>query len=123
MGAMMVVAWLLQIVSSRGSDDSGGDGDDGGVESFDCVVCLCEVSPADHHRKLPNCNHGVQFHEGCIDSWLKNHSTCPMCRIYVPQTVHRRLYLWFSLLWHDIVDYCDSALENVAASIGDCREF
>ncbi|KVH96348.1 hypothetical protein Ccrd_001566 [Cynara cardunculus var. scolymus] len=98
MGVMMVVAWMLQMVFGGGNDNNvTGGGDDGGVETFDCVVCLCEVSPADHHQKLPNCNHGLQFHEGCIDSWLKNHSTCPICRVHVPQTVHRQLYSCFSI--------------------------
>lgn len=100
-----------------------GDGDDGVVESFDCIVCLCEVSKGDHHKKLPNCSHGVQFHARCIDSWLKNHSTCPICRSHVPQTVHQWLHACLLVFCHDVFAYCDLVLENVAKSIGDCQEF
>jgi E3 ubiquitin-protein ligase ATL7/58/59 len=29
-------------------------------------------------RRLPTCKH--EFHLHCIDEWLANHTTCPMCR-------------------------------------------
>lgn len=46
-----------------------------GVE---CVVCLSELVEGDKTRVLPMCNH--LFHADCIDSWLRSHSTCPICR-------------------------------------------
>ncbi|EYU21264.1 hypothetical protein MIMGU_mgv1a020651mg, partial [Erythranthe guttata] len=48
------------------------------VEVVECVVCLCRVIRGEKYKILPNCNHG--FHSHCIDSWLKRHSTCPLCR-------------------------------------------
>ena len=90
----------------------------------DCVVCLCEVEPEDiEFKKLLNCNHGVQFHRRCIESWLKNHSTCPLCRSHVQRPVHQRLHDYMFKLRDDIVLYCNIALENVASSInGDCQD-
>uniref|UniRef100_A0A0D9XWX7 RING-type E3 ubiquitin transferase n=1 Tax=Leersia perrieri TaxID=77586 RepID=A0A0D9XWX7_9ORYZ len=44
-----------------------------------CVVCLAEYEEKDVLRVLPYCGHG--FHVACIDIWLMNHSTCPVCRI------------------------------------------
>ncbi|KAL8150017.1 RING-H2 finger protein ATL8-like [Apium graveolens] len=45
---------------------------------LDCAICLTEFVAGDVLRSLPNCGHG--FHVGCIDTWLKSHSSCPSCR-------------------------------------------
>lgn len=50
----------------------------GGKDPFDCAVCLCEFAPDDQLRLLPKCSHA--FHLPCIDTWLKSHSSCPLCR-------------------------------------------
>ncbi|KAM3293114.1 hypothetical protein ACQJBY_036594 [Aegilops geniculata] len=44
-----------------------------------CVVCLAEYEDDDVLRVLPYCGH--DFHVACIDTWLKQHSTCPVCRV------------------------------------------
>ncbi|KAE8777750.1 RING-H2 finger protein ATL67-like [Hordeum vulgare] len=44
-----------------------------------CVVCLAEYEDDDVLRVLPYCGH--DFHVACIDIWLNQHSTCPVCRV------------------------------------------
>ncbi|KAI4355999.1 hypothetical protein L6164_000053 [Bauhinia variegata] len=51
---------------------------DGFVEGTDCSVCLSEFQENENLRLLPNCNHA--FHLPCIDTWLRSHSSCPLCR-------------------------------------------
>lgn len=51
---------------------------DGLVEGTDCSVCLSEFQDCESLRLLPKCNHA--FHLPCIDTWLKSHSSCPLCR-------------------------------------------
>ncbi|XP_008786322.2 E3 ubiquitin-protein ligase Os04g0590900-like [Phoenix dactylifera] len=51
---------------------------DGLVDGTDCSVCLSEFREDDSLRLLPKCNHA--FHVQCIDTWLKSHSNCPLCR-------------------------------------------
>ncbi|MBA0624371.1 hypothetical protein Godav_009744, partial [Gossypium davidsonii] len=46
---------------------------------FKCTVCLSEYRCEDVLRILPYCGHS--FHVTCIDLWLQQHSTCPVCRI------------------------------------------
>ncbi|XP_057981383.1 RING-H2 finger protein ATL52 [Malania oleifera] len=51
---------------------------DGLVEGTECSVCLSEFMEEESLRLLPKCNHA--FHIPCIDTWLKSHTNCPMCR-------------------------------------------
>ncbi|CAN6547174.1 unnamed protein product [Malus baccata var. baccata] len=46
-----------------------------------CSVCLSEFEEDESLRLLPKCNHA--FHLPCIDTWLKSHSNCPLCRANV----------------------------------------
>lgn len=51
---------------------------EGLVEGTDCSVCLSEFEEGENLRLLPKCNHA--FHLICIDTWLRSHTNCPMCR-------------------------------------------
>ncbi|KAL9251113.1 RING-H2 finger protein ATL54-like protein, partial [Drosera capensis] len=51
---------------------------DGLVDGTDCAVCLSEFEEGENLRVLPKCNHA--FHVPCIDTWLRSHTNCPMCR-------------------------------------------
>ncbi|XP_057497906.1 RING-H2 finger protein ATL51-like [Actinidia eriantha] len=57
---------------------------DGLVEGTECAVCLSEFIDDESLRLLPKCNHA--FHLPCIDTWLKSHSNCPLCRANVVST-------------------------------------
>lgn len=51
---------------------------DGAVEGTDCSVCLSEFEEDETLRLLPKCKHA--FHLSCIDTWLRSHTNCPLCR-------------------------------------------
>ncbi|XP_065862725.1 RING-H2 finger protein ATL54-like [Euphorbia lathyris] len=57
------------------------------VEGADCAVCLSEFEEDETLRLLPKCNHAS--HIPCIDTWLRSHTNCPMCRapIVVPNPI------------------------------------
>jgi len=42
-----------------------------------CVICPSEYLPHDRVRRL-RC--GDEFHAVCVDLWLPNHPTCPLCK-------------------------------------------
>ncbi|KAK1555802.1 hypothetical protein Q3G72_031463 [Acer saccharum] len=48
------------------------------VLGTECAVCLDEIESEQSARLVPGCNHG--FHIQCADTWLSNHSVCPVCR-------------------------------------------
>ncbi|CAH8359301.1 unnamed protein product [Eruca vesicaria subsp. sativa] len=48
------------------------------IERTDCPVCLNEFEEDEKLRLLPKCNHA--FHISCIDTWLRSHTNCPLCR-------------------------------------------
>lgn len=54
---------------------------DGLVSCTDCSVCLGEFQEDESIRLLPKCSHA--FHVYCIDTWLKTHLNCPLCRAKV----------------------------------------
>ncbi|VDO25768.1 unnamed protein product [Haemonchus placei] len=44
---------------------------------IDCAVCIDPYQTGDVVRTLP-CRH--VYHKSCIDPWLLEHRTCPMCK-------------------------------------------
>lgn len=46
-------------------------------DPFDCTICQ-EAVQSGIYRKINSCGH--RFHVQCIDSWLDQHTTCPVCR-------------------------------------------
>ncbi|XP_007428462.2 E3 ubiquitin-protein ligase RNF128 isoform X2 [Python bivittatus] len=48
-----------------------------GPDADNCAVCIEVYKPNDVVRIL-TCNH--LFHKSCIDPWLLEHRTCPMCK-------------------------------------------
>ncbi|XP_021725418.1 RING-H2 finger protein ATL52-like [Chenopodium quinoa] len=50
-----------------------------------CSVCLTEFEEGDDLRLLPKCSHA--FHVSCIDTWLRSHKNCPLCRAPVVNEV------------------------------------
>ncbi|KAD6796200.1 hypothetical protein R6Q59_019966 [Mikania micrantha] len=49
-----------------------------GKGALECAVCLNEFEDEETIRLIPLCDH--VFHAECIDTWLENHVTCPVCR-------------------------------------------
>mmetsp|Transcript_11263 Transcript_11263/g.21164 ORF Transcript_11263/g.21164 Transcript_11263/m.21164 type:complete len:315 (+) Transcript_11263:158-1102(+) len=43
-----------------------------------CAICFEAFKEGEHVRVLPTCKH--DFHARCLDPWLRNKASCPMCR-------------------------------------------
>ncbi|KAF7270979.1 hypothetical protein GWI33_016091 [Rhynchophorus ferrugineus] len=52
-----------------------------------CTICLNSFQRDQILKALP-CTH--QYHSKCIDKWLSNHTTCPVCRCDLSATLNRR---------------------------------
>ncbi|XP_017545151.1 uncharacterized protein si:ch211-59o9.10 [Pygocentrus nattereri] len=48
----------------------------------ECQICFCDYKEGENLRMLP-CLH--DYHVNCIDRWLKESSTCPICRADVSE--------------------------------------
>ncbi|KAF3433381.1 hypothetical protein FNV43_RR24483 [Rhamnella rubrinervis] len=44
----------------------------------ECCICLGVFEDGDKVKVLPPCKHS--YHPHCVDKWLANHSSCPLCR-------------------------------------------
>ncbi|EFJ31493.1 hypothetical protein SELMODRAFT_168691 [Selaginella moellendorffii] len=53
------------------------------LEELTCSVCLEQVMEGEIVRTLP-CLH--QFHPHCIDQWLRQQATCPVCKFKMSTT-------------------------------------
>ncbi|XP_062179384.1 RING-H2 finger protein ATL8-like [Phragmites australis] len=67
------IAALPELVYRKEEEDEG--------DERECAVCLGAMAEGDAARRLPRCMH--VFHRGCVDVWLREHSTCPVCRAEV----------------------------------------
>ncbi|XP_020210111.1 NEP1-interacting protein 1 isoform X2 [Cajanus cajan] len=50
-----------------------------------CSICYQDFEDGELVRILPKCSH--HFHLECIDKWLVQQGSCPMCRTYVPDHI------------------------------------
>lgn len=76
------IFYYYSLGRKSGQQNHCGGGGDENLDAADCAICLSEISTAETFRVLPTCHHG--FHAECIESWLRFHSTCPLCRANVP---------------------------------------
>ena len=53
----------------------------GQKNGLECAVCLNGFEDPEVLRLLPKCKHA--FHMECVDMWLDQHSSCPLCRYKV----------------------------------------
>nr|XP_009610438.1 RING-H2 finger protein ATL66-like [Nicotiana tomentosiformis] len=63
----------LPIILHRTSDCRGNT-----AAEVECCICLGIFQDGDKVKVLPSCQHC--YHSECVDKWLRNQSSCPLCR-------------------------------------------
>lgn len=58
------------------------------AKDVQCSICLSEYRKEDVLRILPHCGH--YFHISCVDLWLLQNSTCPVCRISLRENIDNK---------------------------------
>lgn len=59
-------------------------GNTGKYEKEECTICLEMFEDGEKVKVLPECLH--TYHSECVDKWLKNKSSCPLCRSSLDST-------------------------------------
>ncbi|KAH0470980.1 hypothetical protein IEQ34_000703 [Dendrobium chrysotoxum] len=72
-GILSFPAFIVKKQDNSKTDGSLRNSDD----ELTCSVCLEQVLAGEMIRSLP-CLH--QFHSNCIDPWLRQQGTCPVCK-------------------------------------------
>uniref|UniRef100_A0A7N0VJZ4 RING-type E3 ubiquitin transferase n=1 Tax=Kalanchoe fedtschenkoi TaxID=63787 RepID=A0A7N0VJZ4_KALFE len=49
------------------------------VDKSECCICLDVFEDQERIKVLPGCQH--TYHSDCVDLWLGNQSSCPLCRV------------------------------------------
>lgn len=49
-----------------------------GLEESECSICLGNFEEEEKVKVLPECQHA--YHSECVDKWLTEQSSCPLCR-------------------------------------------
>ncbi|CAI5479806.1 unnamed protein product [Closterium sp. Yama58-4] len=62
---------------------------------MECAVCICDFNGGELVRSLP-CTH--RFHVSCIDHWLADRTTCPVCRVDLKVTASDPLHLYEDMM-------------------------
>jgi hypothetical protein len=50
------------------------------IDTSECTICLVKLELEEKIRMLPCFHH---FHPECIDPWLRQNGTCPICKIHI----------------------------------------
>ncbi|MBA0772179.1 hypothetical protein Gotri_007598 [Gossypium trilobum] len=87
---------------------------DGLIEGTECSVCLNEFQENESLRLLHKCSHG--FHLPCIDTWLRSHQNCPLCRAPV---VSETMIVQTSEPWPNSIDSGSSNETLVENDVGE----
>ncbi|KAB1998388.1 hypothetical protein ES319_D12G085200v1 [Gossypium barbadense] len=87
---------------------------DGLIEGTECSVCLNEFQENESLRLLHKCSHG--FHLPCIDTWLRSHQNCPLCRAPV---VSETMIAQTSEPWPNSIDSGSSNETLVENDVGE----
>ncbi|XP_027098333.1 uncharacterized protein [Coffea arabica] len=74
----------MTATSGKGQHMKTEEDQDQNHEGVQCVICLYNICKGEKYRVLEECSHG--FHVDCIDAWLLQNSTCPLCRCLVAYT-------------------------------------
>ena len=64
-----------------------GGGDALKGDEASCSICMCEYEEGEELSLMPACAHA--FHAECIETWLKDKSTCPVCMRDVKEDLKR----------------------------------
>jgi hypothetical protein len=50
----------------------------GRTKTDNCTICMSDFCKSERYKVLEKCKH--EFHDMCLDEWLKVEKKCPICK-------------------------------------------
>lgn len=77
-----------------------------------CSICQNDMDQSQDLTEIRVCRH--HYHRNCLNGWIINHSSCPMCRAYIYGNNDHSPYTGLSLSTNTIVMQSVSTIANVS---------
>ena len=83
---------------NKNENKNDNDNENDNEEKLDCCICMDDIK---NDNFKTECDH--VFHKECLDEWLKNSSTCPICRSQVGSiVVQQRIPYYYTDGWYGV---------------------
>ena len=82
-----------------------------------CSICQNDMDQSQQLTEIRVCRH--HYHRNCLNPWIRNHSSCPMCRAYIYGNNDHSAYRGIST--NTIVAPNVSTLGNVSTNVSTLR--
>ena len=80
-----------------------------------CSICQNDMDQSQQLTEIRVCRH--HYHRNCLNRWIRNHSSCPMCRAYIYSNNDHSAYTGLSLSTNTIVTPNVSTIGNVPTNV------
>ena len=90
---------------------------DNNIKDKECSICYCQFTENHDYYLINKCNH--DFHKSCLERWLDNASSCPICRSHIDED--RDIFPNYKMKKRRIGDNIEtfSDNDNVSSNITD----
>ena len=66
------------------------------INSQNCIICFEDIESIKQDKFLFSCKCKIIYHYECLEKWLNQSSTCPICIKYVKEQFLYKNYIYIT---------------------------